>query len=258
MTYDDGILVLETPQSPQVSRDVIRTIHERHPNQRIRWAVPTRHHFDHSGGLFRYIEDGATVVTTEGNADFVRRVAQAPRTIGRLDRRAAPAPRIEVFAERRAFGEGTRRVELIDVGPNPHADEILIAFPELKTLFVADLYGFQGTVVPANQNALAFAERLDELNLEFDTVISVHGQRDCGTVLGIDSSGSGPEPSERRVAIASETKAPGVLAGRRSVHPHCVLATSDWHRLRQAHLAIPRRPPLSCGAAGWDPSRTRP
>jgi hypothetical protein len=141
VTYDDGILVLETPQSPQVSRDVIRTIHERHPNQRIRWAVPTRHHFDHSGGLFRYIEDGATVVTTEGNADFVRRVAQAPRTIGRLDRRAAPAPRIEVFAERRAFGEGTRRVELIDVGPNPHADEILIAFPELKTLFVADLYG---------------------------------------------------------------------------------------------------------------------
>ncbi len=67
--------------------------------------------------------------------------------------------------------------QLIDVGPNPHADEILIAFPELKTLFVADLYGFQGTVVPVNQNALAFAERLDELNLEFDTVIPVHGQR---------------------------------------------------------------------------------
>ncbi len=178
VTYDDGILVLETPVSPQVSKAVVRTIRDRHPNLRIRWALPTHYHFDHSGGIYGFLDEGVTILTTEGNRAFMERTAAAHRTIGRLTQTTPVTPRVETFRSHHVIGEGTRRVELIDVGPNPHADEIVVAYlPGIKVLFVADLYSFQGNVTAANQNALAFADRLEALNLDFDSIIPVHGQR---------------------------------------------------------------------------------
>ena len=82
VVYDEGILVLETPQTPAVSQAVIATIRQQHPGIPIRWAVPTHYHFDHSGGLYGYIREGVAIVTTAGNEEFVRQVAAAPRTIG--------------------------------------------------------------------------------------------------------------------------------------------------------------------------------
>jgi len=178
--YGDDVLVLETPQTPQTSHDVIHAILERLPGSNVRWAVPTHHHFDHSGGLYGYIGHGTTIVTTEGNEQFVRDVAAAPRSIGRVGHGMSGDAdvKIETFSGRRSFGDGARRVELIDVGPNPHVDEMLVAYiPSIKTLFVADLYSFQGTVTPANANLLAFADRLEELDLDIETFIPVHGQR---------------------------------------------------------------------------------
>jgi glyoxylase-like metal-dependent hydrolase (beta-lactamase superfamily II) len=176
VVYDEGILVLETPQTPAVSQAVIATIRNQFPDIPIRWAVPTHYHFDHSGGLYGYVREGIAIVTTSGNEEFVREVAAAPRTLsggsGGTDRVI-----VETFVGRRSFGEGSRRVELYDVGPNPHVDEIIVAYlPELNLLFVADLFSFQGDVNPANQNALAFAERLEELDLELTTVLPVHGE----------------------------------------------------------------------------------
>ncbi len=65
--YGDDVLVLETPQTPQTSHDVIHAIRDRLPGSDIRWAVPTHYHFDHSGGLYGYIAHGTTIVTTECN-----------------------------------------------------------------------------------------------------------------------------------------------------------------------------------------------
>ena len=85
---------------------------------------------------------------------------------------------VDPFADRQVMGEGANQVELINVGPNPHADEIIVAYmPAIKTLFVADLYSFQGQVNPLNANALAFAERLESLDLDIETFMPVHGQR---------------------------------------------------------------------------------
>ena len=64
------------------------------------------------------------------------------------------------------------------MGPNPHVDEILVAYlPESKLLFVADLYSYTGQVTPASATTLAFADRLEELGLDIETMVGVHGQQ---------------------------------------------------------------------------------
>jgi len=173
----DGILILETPQSPQASRDVLRTIKAKFPNKAIKAAVPTHHHFDHSGGLYGYLEAGVPILTTPGNVDFVKGVGTAARNIGA---NAGKAENISVssFNEtRHSTGEGGNVVELINVGPNPHAEEIVIMhIPAIDAVFVADVFSRRGeTLPPANANQLAFADRLEEIGLDPKTFIPVHG-----------------------------------------------------------------------------------
>lgn len=179
MSVDDYVFVLEAPVSPQVSRAVVTKIAEVLPAKPVRYAAISHFHFDHSGGLWPYIADGTVIVTTEGNREFVRQVATAPRSL-EGEQLNLVEPIVETVRGKRVFGHGDRRVELYEV-PNPHVDELLIAYiPHLKLMFVADLYSFNGQVTPANDQALALAKRVEELGLDIETVVPVHGQQTTG------------------------------------------------------------------------------
>jgi len=174
--HEDGILVLETPQSIQASRDVIRTIKAKLPGKTIKAAVPTHHHFDHSGGIYGYHEAGISILTTPGNVDFATKVGTAPRNIG-TSKGAISSPNVNSFTGRTTLGSGAATVELIDVGPNPHAEEVVIAYmPAIKTVFAGDIFSKRSSPLPpANANQLDFAEELEKLDLDIETFIPVHG-----------------------------------------------------------------------------------
>jgi len=175
--HEDGVLVLETPQSIQASRDVIRTIKAKLPGKTIKAAVPTHHHFDHSGGIYGYHEAGIPILTTPGNVEFSTKVATAPRNIG-TSKGAISSPVVNSFEGRTTLGSGAATVELINVGPNPHAEEIVIAYmPSIKAVFVADVFSKRSSPLPpANANQRDFAEELEKLNLDIETFIPVHGE----------------------------------------------------------------------------------
>ena len=174
----DGILILETPVAPQVSRDVMKLIADKFPGKKIKAAVPTHHHFDHSGGLYGYLEAGVQIITTAGNEKFVREVGSASRNIGQ-NSVVVNTANIGTFESDFKLGSGAREVQLINVGPNPHAEEIIIAYiPSIKTVFVADIFSFfEAPLHAANANQLAFADKLEELKLDIETFIPVHGNK---------------------------------------------------------------------------------
>jgi|GEM_PF-2780948 len=174
----DGILVLETPQSPQTGRDIVRAINAKLPGKSIKAAVLTHHHFDHSGGLFGFIESGVPILTTPGNVNFVKGVGTASRNIGQ-NGQSVTNPAVDSFDGTLTTGTGGNEVQLFNVGPNPHVDEVVVAYiPAIKAMFVADLFSARGQELPpANANQLAFAERLEALDLDIETFIPVHGRK---------------------------------------------------------------------------------
>ena len=81
--------------------------------------------------------------------------------------------------KKRVFQDDKHVVEIYDVGPNPHANEILVAYlPKEKILFQADLLNpaANGTIPIAQDSTISFSERLQQLGLQVEKIYGVHGR----------------------------------------------------------------------------------
>jgi glyoxylase-like metal-dependent hydrolase (beta-lactamase superfamily II) len=180
VVFSDHVVLVEAPQSDDRTLAVLAKVRETVPGKPIRYVVPTHHHFDHSGGLRAAIASGATVITTAGNKAFVEQLARTPHTIrpDALTRANKPAV-VETFTRRRVLTDGTRTLELHDIGPNPHVKEAVIAYlPKEKIAFQADLIGLpaQGPLPPASPATVDFVQKVRALGLQVDTIVGSHGR----------------------------------------------------------------------------------
>ena len=179
VAFEDHVLAVEAPGSSAGADSVIKRIKETIPGKPIRYVAMTHHHGDHIGGLRSFIAEGATVITTRSNQSVVETMAKAPP----VDRRASkPRPVELAFLEngKRVFTDGKRTVELIDIGPNPHAREMVIAWlPKEKIVFQGDLFGLPNNdapIGPPQASTVAFARALKERKLDVEWIASVHGR----------------------------------------------------------------------------------
>ncbi|MGH8252207.1 MAG: MBL fold metallo-hydrolase [Steroidobacteraceae bacterium] len=176
--FSDHVAVVEAPGSSDGADAVIKRIKELMPGKPIRYVAMTHHHGDHIGGMRSFIAEGATVITTAANRPVIEAMAAAKQN-DRLGR----APRAPGFLllenGKRVLEDGTRRLELIDIGPNPHAREMVIAWlPKERVVFQGDLFFVPNNDAPfgpPQAPTVAFAARLKELGLPVAKIAAVHG-----------------------------------------------------------------------------------
>jgi glyoxylase-like metal-dependent hydrolase (beta-lactamase superfamily II) len=178
--FADHVMAIEAPLGSQVSEQAIQEIRKAIPGKPIRYVAMTHHHNDHSGGLRAFVAEGAAVVTTRGNATYVKSMVGSKELRDALAGKAAPLNLEFVEGGKRVFTDGTQRLELYDVGPNPHAREMLIAYlPKQRILFQGDLFfsPFDGQPIGFAQDTTRdFAAKLGALGLAVDKLAGVHGK----------------------------------------------------------------------------------
>jgi glyoxylase-like metal-dependent hydrolase (beta-lactamase superfamily II) len=175
--FKDHVLVMEARLNTALVDDVVKRVKELVPNKPIRYAAISHHHNDHMGGVRGYINAGATIVTTPGNAALIRQYATA-KLDDSLAKSNAPLKLETIANKKRVFTDGDQTVELYDIG-GPHAKEMLIAYlPKQKIAFQADLFflPYAGPVGPPQASMLAFADSLKKLGLDVQTIAAVHGR----------------------------------------------------------------------------------
>jgi glyoxylase-like metal-dependent hydrolase (beta-lactamase superfamily II) len=167
VAFADHVLVAEAPIDAALSEKLIAEIGKVAPGKPVRYLVQSHHHQDHLGGIRGYIAAGATIVASPEAKPLIERIASlAP---------AGAAAKVEPVRGSRVFEDGTNRVEVHDVGPNPHARQMLVVYlPRQKLLYQADLVN--AGEYPLNETSRSFLAWLRAKKLGVEVMAGLHGR----------------------------------------------------------------------------------
>jgi glyoxylase-like metal-dependent hydrolase (beta-lactamase superfamily II) len=180
--FDTYVLVVEPYAGGRGPKPTINKAREMFPAKPVKYVVVTHHHDDHSGGLRSYVAEGVTVVTTPANQKYFERMAASNFTLFPDDQTRAPRKPLFEFVGggKRVFTDGKQTLEILDIGPGPHAHEMLVAYlPKEKLVFQGDLVNLpnSGKYLPStvNDTTLHFFDWLTKSGLDIQRVAAVHG-----------------------------------------------------------------------------------
>lgn len=181
VAFNDHVLVIEAPEQILYANNSVQAlakIKETVPGKPIKYLVLTHHHSDHAGGFREYVAEGTTIVTTGATKSSLEKAVATESSL--LPKLSGKKLNIETLeGKKRVFQDDKHIVELYDIGPNPHANEILVAYlPKEKILFQADLLNpaANGTIPIAQDPAISFSEKLQQLGLSVEKIYGVHGR----------------------------------------------------------------------------------
>lgn len=173
--------VMPGATSASLSETYLRLIRETVPDKPVRYVVLTHGHGDHAGGVRAFVAAGATVLAGAAVRPLIARAVTEPHTIHPDALAAAPRPlRFEAVTSPRTITDGTQRLDLLPVEPNPHAAGLLaVHLPALNALYVADVFqpfNLQRGPSPAERPLMrVFVDWLDRAGLAPDMVFTAHG-----------------------------------------------------------------------------------
>ncbi len=177
----DHIVVVEGPQNEDRSLAVIAKVKELIPNKPIKYLINSHAHFDHSGGLRSYVDEGAIIVTHEMNKAYYEQAWAAPHTLN-PDRLAQSkkAAMFETFTDKHVLTDGVRPIEVHQIAGGGHNDAFAMVYlPKEKILIEADAYTPLAANAPAPTSPNPFSVNLNEniqrLKLDVKQIAALHG-----------------------------------------------------------------------------------
>jgi glyoxylase-like metal-dependent hydrolase (beta-lactamase superfamily II) len=179
----DHIVVIEGPQNEARSLAVIAKVKETIPNKPIRYLINTHVHFDHSGGLRTYVDEGATIVTHQLNQPYYEQAWSTPRTLN--PDRLAQSNKLPVFDTYRGMHtltDGRRSIELYEINGSGHNDGFTMVYlPAEKILIEADAYTPAAADAPPpavpNPFSVNLHDNIVQRNLDVRQIAALHGPR---------------------------------------------------------------------------------
>jgi glyoxylase-like metal-dependent hydrolase (beta-lactamase superfamily II) len=191
----DHIVVVEGPLTEARSQAVIAKVKETIPNKPIRYLVNTHVHFDHSGGLRTFVDEGATIVTHDMNRAYYEKAWAAPHTLS-PDRlaKSQKAAMFQTFTDKHVLSDGKRSIEIYPIAGSGHNDAFaMIYLPAEKILIEADAYTPAAANAPpptaVNPFSVNLYENVQKLKLDVRQIAALHGPRvatmaDLRTAIG--------------------------------------------------------------------------
>ena len=154
------------PGATRPSEEWLETVKTRAQGKPIRYLVVSHHHSDHLGGAALFARTGATLLVPPGDRAAARRAA-------------GTGARIETIADRRTISDGTRSLDILNVGTNPHtAENLAVWLPRERIVFQGDLYYYSagGPFPPSGRAAMNqfFARWLRNRGLTPMAIYGVH------------------------------------------------------------------------------------
>ncbi|HEY0144200.1 MAG TPA: MBL fold metallo-hydrolase [Thermoanaerobaculia bacterium] len=176
VVFDEYVLVSEAPIGSAVTEQVLAKVRELAPNKPVRYLVQSHHHGDHLGGIRGYVAEGTTIVTGATAKPLIEKIAAAPSLLDPDRQQREPRkPLFDPVAESKTFRDARHEVVVYNIGPAPHAKDMLIVWlPKERILYQADL--INDGEYPDNEGTRHLFAKLRELGIEPKTIAGLHGR----------------------------------------------------------------------------------
>ena len=181
--FEDYVIVIGLTFNDDWALEQLSFIRETVGDKPVRFAIPTHHHQEHVGGMRTYINEGISIITTSRNRPYFDQVAHADYSLmPDTQARAPKEPVFEIVDDKRVFDDGNVRLELINIGPVGHSEDLYVAWlPNERIVFTADLFSFHTSLplrVPEKYQALAVNnyQALKKAGIEAKTILQTHGE----------------------------------------------------------------------------------
>ena len=92
----------------------------------------------------------------------------------------ADSLKLQFVEDKFVFDDGNQKLEIIDIGPTPHVEHLLVAWlPEEGILFEADHFQnpANGQMAPAQPVTKRLAEAIDEKGMDVKIIVGAHSPR---------------------------------------------------------------------------------
>lgn len=177
----DHIVLIEAPQNEARSAAVIAEVKKTIPGKPIRYLVNSHVHFDHSGGLRTYVDEGATIVTHEMNRPYYQQAWSAPRTLNPDQlARSSKSATFETVGDKHVLTDGRRAIEVHRLAGNGHNDAfVMVYLPAEKILVQVDAWAPPAPGAPPPSAPSPFAvnllDNIERLKLDVARIAPLHG-----------------------------------------------------------------------------------
>jgi hypothetical protein len=176
----DYLVAFDCPNDYATGRSTLQAIQRAFPGKAVRFLVASHTHPDHCGGARPFFEAGSTVIAAKGHRAFYERLAAIDPGIAIDTYRASTrAPAIETLAvnETRVLTDGIRRIELTNVGANPHTTEAVLALvPHAGLLWQVDFFlpPMMGPLTAGRPVSDWLAREVERRGWRFSQIIDTH------------------------------------------------------------------------------------
>ena len=175
--FPEYVVLLEAPRRESHTTKIFQAIRTVAPDKPVK-LVATHFHEDHIAGVRYAVSRGAEIWTTSHGRLAIERTLRRQWTM-RPDE-FARAPRkatIHVVDEKQVFEAGKQRVEIAEIGPTEHAEQMLAAFfPAVATLYTADVWDVPGPGAPTpGPDAARIVPRINALGWKVQRMLPTHG-----------------------------------------------------------------------------------
>jgi glyoxylase-like metal-dependent hydrolase (beta-lactamase superfamily II) len=185
----DHIVVIDAPLNEARSLAVIAKVKETIPNKPIRFLINTHAHYDHSGGLRTYVDEGATIVTMPVNQEFYEDVWRTPHSLNpdRLEISRKTAKFLPVVDGKLVLKDSKRPIEIYHQVGTAHCDAIVMVYlPVEKILVEVDAFNTEALTAPridsiagdfVSQYIMNLNRNILRYKLDVARIVPLHGPR---------------------------------------------------------------------------------
>jgi hypothetical protein len=175
--FPEYVVLVEAPRRESYAIAIFQAIRSVAPGKPVK-VVSTHFHEDHIAGVRYAVSQGAEIWTTAHAKGAIERTLRVAWTIRPDEYARAPRDaKIHVIDDKQIFEAGGQRIEIAQVGPTEHAEQMLAAFfPRVETLYTADVWDVPapGLATPGPDSAKVVA-RVNDLGWKVRRMIPTHG-----------------------------------------------------------------------------------